>query len=134
MITSTKNEKVKQIKALQGRAKARREAGAFVIEGIRLAEEALHGHLRVRHEGGQALRRAADRPVRCSQPIGSELQRHSAPDGVLHRYLLLGVHLHVLSSGSTLREEHRVGRSLMHSEIHTLGTVGRTSWAKTGPR
>lgn len=41
MITSTKNEKVKQIKALQGRAKARREAGAFVIEGIRLAEEAL---------------------------------------------------------------------------------------------
>jgi TrmH family RNA methyltransferase len=41
MITSTKNEKVKQIKALQGRAKARREAGAFVVEGIRLAEEAL---------------------------------------------------------------------------------------------
>lgn len=41
MITSTKNEKVKHIKALQGRAKARREVGAFVVEGIRLAEEAL---------------------------------------------------------------------------------------------
>jgi TrmH family RNA methyltransferase len=40
MITSPKNEKIKQIKALQGRAKARREAGVFVVEGIRLAEEA----------------------------------------------------------------------------------------------
>ena len=41
MLTSTKNEKIKHIKALQARAKARREAGAFVVEGIRLAEEAL---------------------------------------------------------------------------------------------
>jgi TrmH family RNA methyltransferase len=41
MITSTKNEKVKKIKALQGRAKTRRETGAFVVEGIRLVEEAL---------------------------------------------------------------------------------------------
>ncbi len=40
MITSTKNPKIKEIKALQGRAKARRAAGAFVVEGVRLAEAA----------------------------------------------------------------------------------------------
>lgn len=41
MITSAKNPKIKEIKALQTRAKARREANAFVVEGVRLAEEAL---------------------------------------------------------------------------------------------
>ena len=41
MITSTKNAKIKEVRALQGRAKVRRKAGAFVVEGVRLAEEAL---------------------------------------------------------------------------------------------
>lgn len=41
MITSTKNDKIKHIRALQGRTKARREANQFVVEGVRLAEEAL---------------------------------------------------------------------------------------------
>jgi TrmH family RNA methyltransferase len=41
MITSAKNPKIKEIKALQARAKARREANAFVVEGMRLAKEAL---------------------------------------------------------------------------------------------
>lgn len=41
MITSTKNPKIKEIRALQARAKARREENAFVVEGVRLAEEAL---------------------------------------------------------------------------------------------
>ena len=41
MITSTKNETVKHIRALQNRAKERRKAGLFVVEGVRLAEEAL---------------------------------------------------------------------------------------------
>jgi TrmH family RNA methyltransferase len=41
MISSVKNPKVQQVKALLGRAKDRRQAGAFVIEGVRLAEEAL---------------------------------------------------------------------------------------------
>ena len=40
MITSTRNPKVQQIRALNARAKTRREAGAFVIEGVRLVEEA----------------------------------------------------------------------------------------------
>lgn len=46
MITSTKNEKIKEIRALQGRAKARKEAEAYVIEGVRLAEEAWAAEVR----------------------------------------------------------------------------------------
>jgi TrmH family RNA methyltransferase len=41
MITSPSNPRIKQIRALNARAKERREAGLFVIEGVRLCEEAL---------------------------------------------------------------------------------------------
>ncbi|TAK11588.1 MAG: RNA methyltransferase [Anaerolineae bacterium] len=41
MITSTSNPRIKQIRALNGRPKERRDAGLFVIEGVRLCEEAL---------------------------------------------------------------------------------------------
>lgn len=41
MITSTQNPKVQLVHALQSRSRNRRKEGAFVIEGIRLAEEAL---------------------------------------------------------------------------------------------
>jgi TrmH family RNA methyltransferase len=41
MITSAKNPKIQEVRALQARAKTRREAGAFVVEGVRLGEEAL---------------------------------------------------------------------------------------------
>jgi TrmH family RNA methyltransferase len=40
MITSNQNSKIKLIRALQGRARERRETGAFLAEGIRLVEEA----------------------------------------------------------------------------------------------
>lgn len=41
MITSLSNSKVQRVRALQAHAKERREAQAFVVEGVRLAEEAL---------------------------------------------------------------------------------------------
>ncbi len=41
MITSKSNPKIKWVRDLQAHSRARREAGAFVIEGVRLAEEAL---------------------------------------------------------------------------------------------
>lgn len=41
MITSSKNPKIQYVRSLLGRAKDRREAQAFVVEGVRLAEEAL---------------------------------------------------------------------------------------------
>lgn len=41
MITSNQNPKLKLVRSLMGRAKERREANAFVVEGVRLTEEAL---------------------------------------------------------------------------------------------
>ena len=41
MITSSQNPKIKLVRALLGRTKERREAGAFVVEGVRLVEEAV---------------------------------------------------------------------------------------------
>ncbi len=41
MLTSTSNAKVKHVKALQARSRNRRDAQAFVVEGVRLVEEAL---------------------------------------------------------------------------------------------
>jgi TrmH family RNA methyltransferase len=41
MITSTHNTKLQLVRDLLGRPKERREAGAFVAEGVRLVEEAL---------------------------------------------------------------------------------------------
>ncbi|HEY3345667.1 MAG TPA: RNA methyltransferase [Anaerolineaceae bacterium] len=40
MITSRQNPKVQQMKALLGRARERQQAGEFVVEGVRLVEEA----------------------------------------------------------------------------------------------
>lgn len=48
MITSPQNPKLKLIRALQGRPKERREEGAFLAEGVRLVEEALHANWPVR--------------------------------------------------------------------------------------
>jgi RNA methyltransferase, TrmH family len=41
MITSSQNPRVKLVRLLLGRARERRQAGAFVAEGVRLVEEAL---------------------------------------------------------------------------------------------
>src|SRR5512143_3696693 len=41
MITSVHNPKVQAVRKLQAQARARREEQAFVVEGVRLAEEAL---------------------------------------------------------------------------------------------
>lgn len=41
MITSIKNTKIQWVRLLQKQAKARREAGAFVVEGVRLVGEGL---------------------------------------------------------------------------------------------
>ncbi|MDQ2691706.1 MAG: RNA methyltransferase [Chloroflexota bacterium] len=48
MITSPQNSKIKLVRALQGRMKARREERAFVVEGVRLVEEAVRSQWRLR--------------------------------------------------------------------------------------
>lgn len=42
MITSTRNPKIQWVRGLQARSRQRRQDGAFVVEGVRLCEEALH--------------------------------------------------------------------------------------------
>jgi RNA methyltransferase, TrmH family len=44
MITSSQNSKLKLVRALSGRPKERQEAGAFLVEGVRLVEEALRAN------------------------------------------------------------------------------------------
>jgi RNA methyltransferase, TrmH family len=44
VITSAQNSKIKLVRALLGRAKERREANAFVVEGVRLVEEAFQSN------------------------------------------------------------------------------------------
>jgi TrmH family RNA methyltransferase len=46
VITSAQNKKIKQVRALLGRAKERRKAGMFIVEGVRLVEEAVKGDWR----------------------------------------------------------------------------------------
>jgi RNA methyltransferase, TrmH family len=41
MLTSTRNPKIQWVRTLQAKSRARREAEVFVVEGVRLAEEAL---------------------------------------------------------------------------------------------
>ena len=48
MITSNQNSKIKLVRALLGRSKERREAGAFVAEGVRLVEEAAKANWKFR--------------------------------------------------------------------------------------
>lgn len=48
MITSNQNSKIKLVRALLGRAKERREAGLFVIEGVRLFEEAVNSNWEIK--------------------------------------------------------------------------------------
>jgi TrmH family RNA methyltransferase len=48
MITSAQNPKLKLIRTLQGRAKERRETGAFLVEGVRLVEEAVNANWQIR--------------------------------------------------------------------------------------
>jgi len=44
MITSSQNSKIKLVRALLGRPKERRETNAFVVEGVRLVEEAVNSN------------------------------------------------------------------------------------------
>jgi len=48
MITSSQNSKIKLVRALQGRSKKRRDAGAFLAEGVRLVEDAVNANWGIR--------------------------------------------------------------------------------------
>ncbi|MBM3179783.1 MAG: RNA methyltransferase [Chloroflexi bacterium] len=95
MITSNQNSKIKLIRALQGRAKERREANAFVIEGVRLVEEAEIRDWRIRFalydntlskRGRSLIERLTSRVVEVdeiSESLMQSLSETETPQGIL---------------------------------------------------
>jgi TrmH family RNA methyltransferase len=95
MITSSQNPKLKLAHALMGRAKERREANAFVAEGVRLVEEAVNAGWKFQfalyssglsERGGQLLNRLKANNVEVDEVSGDLLQKLSnteTPQGIL---------------------------------------------------
>jgi RNA methyltransferase, TrmH family len=95
MITSIRNPKVQMVRALNAQAKARREAGAFVIEGVRLVEEAhAQGWLPewvlysqpLSHRGMQLVQSYQDQGIQVEQVAPAVLKAASdteSPQGIL---------------------------------------------------
>lgn len=95
MITSTHNPKLKIVRALLGRSKERREAGAFVVEGVRLVEEAVNGNWGIRfvlfdetlsERGGLQVEVLRSRGVdveEVSASLMKSLSETETPQGVL---------------------------------------------------
>jgi len=95
VITSAQNSKIKLVRALLGRAKARREGGAFVAEGVRLLEEAATRDWRFRFalyddslndRGRLLVERLASRGVEVeeiAENLMKSLSDTDTPQGVL---------------------------------------------------
>jgi len=95
MISSTHNPKVQWIRSLQARARQRRQEQAFVVEGVRLAEEALTSGWETRlvlysdeldERGRQVLEGFAARAVPVEQATPAVLRVASdteTPQGIL---------------------------------------------------
>ena len=95
LITSAQNPKLKLVRALLGRAKERREAGAFVAEGVRLVEEAVHGDWGFRfalydstlsERGLSLVKTLQSRDVECEEvtpELMKSLSETETPQGIL---------------------------------------------------
>jgi TrmH family RNA methyltransferase len=95
VITSPQNPKLKLIRALMGRAKERREANAFVVEGVRLVEEAVNSDWRFRfvlydeslNERGKSqlegLRRRGVEVEEISESLMKSLSETETPQGLI---------------------------------------------------
>lgn len=95
MITSNHNPKIKLVRALLGRARDRREAGAFVVEGVRLVEEAANRDWRfetvlyddsLNERGKLLVERLKPRGIEVeeiSQSLMKSLSDTESPQGIL---------------------------------------------------
>lgn len=95
MITSSQNPKLKLVRSLMGRARERREANAFVVEGVRLVEEAANAGWKfhfvlysdgLSERGTQLLASLNERNFEVDEVAGDLLQRLSdteSPQGIL---------------------------------------------------
>jgi TrmH family RNA methyltransferase len=95
VITSSQNSKIKLVRALLGRAKERREGNAFVVEGVRLVEEAVSSKWEIRfvlydeslnERGKSQVERLKSRGVdveMVSQSLMKSLSETETPQGIL---------------------------------------------------
>ena len=95
MITSSQNPKIKLARALLGRAKERHEAKAFVVEGVRLVEEAANSNWGFRFvlydeslsERGKlqvaSLRSRGIEVEKASESLMKSLSETETPQGIL---------------------------------------------------
>ena len=95
VITSSQNPKIKLVRALLGRAKERRQEGAFVAEGIRLVEEAETRDWKFRFvlydaslnaRGSSLIERLLSREIEVeevSEPLMKSLSDTETPQGIL---------------------------------------------------
>ena len=95
MITSSQNPKLKLVRSLMGRPKERREANAFVAEGVRLVEEAVNAGWKFQFalfsdglsdRGKELVNRLKANQVEVDEVAGDLLQKLSDtenPQGIL---------------------------------------------------
>ena len=95
MITSTSNARIKGIRKLQESPKARQKAQAFVVEGVRLCEEALAANWQIQFclyspdlnpRGMEIVRNLAQRDIPTEQASGHVIKSASdtkTPQGIL---------------------------------------------------
>lgn len=83
MITSSQNPKIKLARALTGRPKERREAGAFLAEGVRLVEEAFGANWPIEfilysdelsERGNELVKKLEDKKIEVEKVESSLLQ------------------------------------------------------------
>ncbi len=128
MITSLHNPKIQWVKALQGRPRRRKEEGLFIVEGVRLAEEALQSGWQIRlglfttpqDERGQRLIEALKRrqiPLEeVSPPLLEAVSETETPQAILlvveQRHLPLPKQLSLVIVLDALRDPGNVGTIL----------------------
>ena len=95
VITSSQNSTIKLVRALLGRAKERREAGAFIVEGVRLVEEAVNSNWGLRFalydsslnaRGSSLVEHLLSRGIdveEVSEPLMKSLSDTETPQGIL---------------------------------------------------
>lgn len=95
MITSSQNSKIKLVRALLGRAKERREANAFVVEGVRLVEEAVNSDWKfqfalyddsLRERGLRLVKKLEDKKIeveKVESRLMQSLSETETPQGIL---------------------------------------------------
>lgn len=125
VITSAQNAKVKLVRALLGRTKERRETGAFVVEGVRLVEEAEKRDWKfeialydksLSERGTSLVERLASRQVEVeevSESLMKTLSNTETPPGIL---AVLRV--------STLPLSHSPDFLLIPDQIRDPGNLG----------